>query len=267
MSITPGGGPVDPVGDCLAGRPCAGRSQRRYGDQGDRRVMATAITPAEARRTAGCAGANPLLAHQEQSRADQRTRRGDPARSARGPRATARHRAVAVMACWSCWPPAPRDARAPRRRPDHLRRTTLADDEQALGARDACPRRSRIPSPAGTTDRARDRAIHDRARPRRASPAPRRAQHHRLRPRRLHRATPTLIAAIKDYFEPGRTVDDLFNDSLELILTNQPDHDQTPQGPLTTRPRPASDSGVLVPRSHQPTPSTTAATPRFARET
>jgi len=30
---------------------------------------------------------------------------------------------------------------------------------------------------------------------------------------------PTMTAAITDYFQPGRTVDDLFRDSLELILT------------------------------------------------
>jgi TetR/AcrR family transcriptional regulator, tetracycline repressor protein len=29
---------------------------------------------------------------------------------------------------------------------------------------------------------------------------------------------PTVVAAITDYFQPGRTVDDLFRDSLELIL-------------------------------------------------
>jgi TetR/AcrR family transcriptional regulator, tetracycline repressor protein len=29
---------------------------------------------------------------------------------------------------------------------------------------------------------------------------------------------PTIIAGIKEYFQPGRTVDDLFRDSLELIL-------------------------------------------------
>ena len=29
---------------------------------------------------------------------------------------------------------------------------------------------------------------------------------------------PTVVAAITDYFQPGRTVDDLFRDSLDLIL-------------------------------------------------
>ena len=30
---------------------------------------------------------------------------------------------------------------------------------------------------------------------------------------------PTVVAAVKEYFEPGRTVDDLFRDTLRLILT------------------------------------------------
>jgi TetR/AcrR family tetracycline transcriptional repressor len=29
---------------------------------------------------------------------------------------------------------------------------------------------------------------------------------------------PTAVAAIADYFQPGRTIDDLFRDCIELIL-------------------------------------------------
>jgi TetR/AcrR family tetracycline transcriptional repressor len=70
----------------------------------------------------------------------------------------------------------------------------------------------------GPRDRPDRRALHGRPRPRRTGPRPNAEALKDFDMAAFTEQHPTLVTAITEYFRPGRTVDDLFRDCLEVVI-------------------------------------------------